>query len=339
MPWRVWLAIIFPAIPLTIGTLGYRIIEGPHWTIADAFYMTSITLTTVGYLEVHELSNPGRMFTVFLAFSGIFALFFTATEIIRTIVSGEFRHLLGKERMARALAEMENHFIVCGYGRMGHQVCADFEKQRLPYVVIDQNEGVFKNFSSEFGVLLVGDATQDDVLRKAGITRAKAITSVLSSDAANLYIVLSARLLSDRLVIVARAEDSGAEEKLRRVGANKVISPYRISGHRIAQAVMRPTVVNFLEMATLDAHPELQIEEIRLHPNSPYVGKTLRIARIHQDLGIIIVGIVSANGHIQFSPQADTRLEAGDTLITLGRRTQLDQLLRHGSMDEVISPE
>lgn len=326
LPRRVWFSLSVPILLLALGTVGYRLIEGPHWSVFDALYMTAISLTTVGFLEVHELSTAGRVFTIFLCFGGIFTLFYTATEIIRSIVSGEFQHIVGRERMAQALEDMRGHVIVCGYGRMGQKVCAEFERGRVPFVVIDADGHALKDFRSECGAMLEGDATDDPVLKRAGVERAKSLVTVLSSDAGNLYITLSARLLNDKLVIVARAEDEDAAEKLKRVGASQVISPYLIGGHRIAQAVVRPSVVNFLELATANEHVEIQIEEVKLSASSSLVGRTLRDSRVHQDFGIMVVAILSPEGRSSFNPQADTQLVAGATLIALGHRDQLDQL-------------
>jgi len=309
---------------LFLGTIGFMLIEG--WPWFDGLYMTAISLTTVGFLEVHEMSHAGRFFTIILCFGGIFTLFYTATEIIRSIVSGELSSILGKEYMARSLESMKDHMIVCGFGRMGRFVCMEFERLRTPFVVIEVNENCIHDWNYEFGIPLIGDASSDDVLKRAGVERAKGLITVLSSDAANLYIVLSARLLNATVNIVSRAEEEVAEVKLRRVGANSVISPYLLGGHRIAQAVVRPRVVHFLEQAVRGESLELQIEEIEIDPKSQLAGQTLRQTRIHPDLGIIVVSIQKVNGEFQFNPHGDIVIEPGCVLIALGLRAQLDQL-------------
>jgi voltage-gated potassium channel len=330
LPRRFILTLLVPALLIVVGTLGYHLIEG--WPLFDALWMTVITLTTVGYGEVHGLTPAGRWFTIVLLLGGVFTLFYAATEMIRGIVSGEVQTALGRQRMERNMAEMRNHLIVCGFGRMGQLVCGSFGAQRLPFVVIDRQEELLEDFQMPNGLTLHGDATSDDVLRRAGVERARALVAVTGSDADNLYITFSARLLNEKLFIVARAEDERAEQKLTRAGADRVVSPYAIGGTRVAQAVLRPTVVDFLELATRTEHLALQIEEVRIGRGSRLAGTTLLESQVRQDLGIIIVAIKKASGTMRFNPTSDTLIEAGDTLITLGPRSQLDQLerLAHG---------
>jgi voltage-gated potassium channel len=313
---------------LTVGTIGYRLIEGPTWSLFDALYMTGITLTTVGFLEVHELSSAGRLFTLFLCFGGIFTLFFTATEFIRAIVSGELRTALGKQIMEQQLAELDEHVIVCGYGRMGTLICEEFEAKRSPYVLIDRSAERVARWPGKVGTPLVGDATQDETLLRAGVQRARAVITALPSDADNLYVALSARLLNDKVRIIARAEDPDAAAKLTRVGANQVILPYVIGGQRAASAVLRPTVVEYLDSAARSGSLELQIEEVTLSAQSRLTGKCLADARLQADLGIIIVAVKRATGVMQYNPRGDTVLDAGSTLVALGHRQQLDELER-----------
>jgi voltage-gated potassium channel len=326
LPRSLTLPLLVPLILLLIGTVGYRLIEGPEWSWFDALYMTAISITTVGFLEVHELSTSGRAFTIFLCFGGIFTLFFAATEFIRMIVNGELQIALGRQQMERTLSELKGHMIVCGFGRMGQFVCEEFERQKQRYVIVDRNEDTLSEFRSDYGVPLHGDATSDDVLRRAGAERARALVTVAASDADNLYITLSARLLNESLFIVARAEDEGTEPKLRRVGANQVVSPYLIGGRRVAYAVLRPTVTDFLELATRTEHLDLQIEEVKIARTSRLSGVTLSTSRIHPELGIIVVAIQRGSGEMIYNPPGDAVLEADSTLIVLGRREQLDEL-------------
>jgi voltage-gated potassium channel len=318
--------LLLPILFLTIGTLGYRLIEGPPWTWLDALYMSAITLTTVGYLEVHPLSPAGRVFTIVLCMTGVFTLFFTAGKFIRAVISGEFRKAIGRQLMERNLAALRSHTIVCGLGRMGRLVCRQFEDEKVPYVVIEQEAGVIDAHPAEAGLTLHGDATSDEILRLAGVERARALVAVVGSDADNLYITLSARLLNARLFIVARAEEKDAEMKLRRAGADQVVSPYVIGGFRIAQAVIRPSVVDFIEMATRTDYLEMQIEEVRLRKGSRLVGQTLAECRIHQDLGLIVVAVKTPEGKMVSNPSGDTTMAAEQTLIVLGHRQQLDEL-------------
>jgi voltage-gated potassium channel len=324
LPRRFILALLVTGLLLIAGTLGYHFIEG--WSSFDALYMTVITLTTVGFGEVHPLSTAGRAFTMFLALGGVFTLLYAATEAIRAVVSGEVRGALGRRQMERSLADLRSHLIVCGYGRMGRLVCAEFSSQDLPFVVIERRPELLEDFRLRHGIPLHGDATSDEVLKRAGIERARALVTVLASDADNLYITLSARLLNERAFIVARAEGHGAEEKLRRAGANRVVSPYQIGGTRVAQAVLRPTVVDFIELATRTEHFDLQIEETRIGAGSPLVGTSLKDNRLRQELGVIIVAIKKSSGKMVFNPPPDTAPEVGDILIAIGDRQCLDRL-------------
>lgn len=325
-PRRVWLAVLIPAFLLSVGSVGYRLIEGDHWSYFDGFYMTAITLTTIGYGETHPLSNAGRLFTVVLAYSGIFTLAYFASELVRAVVTGELRQVIGRQWVDDQLANLTGHLIVCGYGRMGKIVCSELERLRRPFVLLDASADRLKDANLHFGLPLVGDATADELLRKAGVERARALISVVGSDSDNLYIVLSARLLNPKLLIVARAEEEDAEVKLRKVGANKVISPYLAGAHRAVQAVLRPTVLHFMEMATRPEFLDLQIEEVRVAAGSALAGHSIRHSHVHEQLGIVVVGVLRPNGELLYSPHADVILEPDAVLIALGQRRNLDRL-------------
>lgn len=312
------------ALLLAGGTLGYVLLEG--WPAFDALYMTVITLTTVGYLEVHPLSTAGRSFTMLLALGGIFTLFYLAGDFVRGMVSGEMARLLGRQRMERQLMALRNHLIVCGFGRMGRLVCEQFSAAGLPFVVVEQQAALLGAFSMPHGIPLQGDATSEEALRRAGIGRARALVTAAASDADNLYITMTARLLNDKLLIVARAEEEAAERKLKRAGASRVVSPYAIGGQRVAQAVLRPNVMDFIELATRSEHLELQIEETEILPGSSLCGQSLKDSALRQDLGIIIVAIKKPGGRMAFNPEPSTIIEPQDLLITLGHRQQLDRL-------------
>jgi voltage-gated potassium channel len=326
LPRRFLLTLLVPVLLLVAGTLGYHVLE--DWSLFDSLYLTVITLTTVGYGDLHPHTTAGRTFTMFLLLGGVFTLFYAATEIIRGIVSGEVHTALGRQRMEWNLAGLRNHLIVCGYGRMGHLVATHFAAGGLPFVVIENQAELLADFLVPHGVALHGDATSDEVLRRAGVERARALVAVTTSDADNLYITLSARLLNARLFIVARAEDERAERKLLRAGADRVVSPYAIGGARMAQAVLRPTVVDFLELATRTEHLALQIEEVQIVAGSRLAGTTLRDSQVRQDLGIMIVAIKKATGEMLFNPPPDAAMQPGDILIILGPRPQLDRLER-----------
>jgi voltage-gated potassium channel len=324
LPRRLIVLVLIPIALLLAGTLGYAWIE--DWSLFDALYMTVVTLTTVGYEEVHPLSPAGRVFTILLLLGGVCTFFYAAAELIRVVISGEVRTALGRQRMASRLAELRNHLIVCGFGRMGRLTSTRFSAQGIAFVVIDSQAELLAGLTLPHGIALHGDATSDEVLREAGVERARALVAVTGSDADNLYITMSARLLNDKLFIVARAEDERAEQKMIRAGANRVVSPYVIGGGRVAEAVLRPTVVDFIELATRTEHLALQIEEVQIAPGSRLVGASVRDSQIRQDLGLIIVAIKRAAGEMLFNPAPDAVMGPGDILITLGPRQQLDEL-------------
>jgi voltage-gated potassium channel len=309
---------------VVFGTAGYMIIEG--WNLLDAVYMTVITLSTIGYGEIQPLSDRGKVFTILLILGGAFTFLYTAAEIVRAVISGEVAEMLGKQQRERALADVTDHIIVCGYGRMGKLVCREFSRDEVPFVLIDIRDDVVRDFDLPGGLALIGDATSDEVLKRAHIERARALVTVMASDADNLFTTLSARLLRSDLFIVARVEAVESEAKLLRAGANRVVSPYQIGGSRVAQAVLRPTVVDFIELATRTEHMDLQLEETRLAADSPLAGCMLKDSRLRTDLKVIVVAIKKAGGHMNYNPAPDTVLEPGDTLVAIGHKEQLDQL-------------
>jgi voltage-gated potassium channel len=323
---RRYLVLILIPIALMIGgTAGYYFLDD-RYTLFDALYMTVITLTTVGYEEVHPLTPSGRIFTIVLLLFGVLTFLYAVTELVRIVISGEVRELLGRRRMERNLAELKNHMIICGYGRMGRHVCREFSRRGLPFVVIDRRGDLLHDFDLAHGIALEGDATSDAVLRHAGVERARALVTVAASDADNLFITMSARLLNDKLFIVARAEGELTEEKLHRAGASRVVTPYAIGGLKVAMAVLRPTVVDFIELATGSEHLDLQIEETLIQPGSKLAGLTLHASGLRQDLGVIVVAIKKANGQLVANPPHDAVMMPGDTLIALGARQSLDRV-------------
>jgi voltage-gated potassium channel len=326
VPRRYLILILIPTVLMIGGTAGYYILDS-RFTLFDALYMTVITLTTVGYEEIHyPLTPAGRVFTIVLLLVGVLTFFYTVTELVRVVISGEVQQLLGRRRMERSLAELKNHMIICGYGRMGRHVCREFSQRGLPFVVIDRRGELLRDFDVANGIALEGDATSDEILKKAGVERARALVTVAASDADNLFITLSARLLNDKLFIVARAEGELAEEKLRRAGASRVVTPYAIGGAKVAMAVLRPAVVDFIELATGTEHLDLQIEETLIQPGSKLDGVTLHASGLRQDLGVIVVAIKKASDHLVANPPGDAVMAPGDTLIALGARQSLDRV-------------
>ena len=325
---RVRRALVWPLLLQGVGTVGYPVIEGEPWTLFDGAYMTAITLATIGYGETYPLSTAGRVFTIFLAYSGIFTLAYFGSELVRSVVTGELRDLLGRERMEEELRTLSGHVIVCGLGRMGKIVCDELERERKKFVVIERDAIPFAEWEYDYGIKLNGDATEDEILRKAGAERAKALITSIASDADNLYVTLSARLLNPNLIIVARAEEEEAEAKLRKVGATKVISPYLAGGSRAVQAVFRPSVMRIMEMATRPEFLDLQMEEVLIREGSPLAGRTLKETRLAAEHGIMVAGILQPGGELAYAPQGDVILRAGATVIALGQRKELAVLER-----------
>jgi len=314
---------LVPFALVSLGALGYHLIEG--WSLFDALYMAVTTLTTIGYGEVHPLTAAGRAFTMVLALGGIFTIFFTTAEFLRAVISGELSSHLGRHRMEKKIAHLSNHVIVCGYGRVGQQVCQEFAAAGVPFVIIDSDAQRLADFAVPVGHPLVGDATEDTVLREAGIERARAVVVVVASDADNVFITMSARLLAERVPIVARAEDAASVPKLVRAGASRVVSPHVLGGGRVAQAVLRPAVLDFIEVATRSEHLDLQIEEVPVAAGSGLDGRTIEVTGVRGDIGLILVAVKKQNGHMLFNPPDSAALAAGDTLIVLGKRQQLDR--------------
>jgi voltage-gated potassium channel len=285
---KLFLALALIIIVIAFGTAGYQLIEG--WNFLDALYMTIITLTTVGYREVHELSSRGMIFTIVLLMVGVGTFLYALSAGAKIILEGELQELFGRKRLEKKIKELKGHYIVCGYGRMGKIICRELKAKNVPFVAIERNGDFLNNRLDDF-LGISGDATNDDILREAGIERAKGLISVLPNDALNLYVVLSARELNPDLHIVARAGEEGSENKLLRAGADKVVSPYHIGGLRIAHTILRPAVVDFIEFATKTGNLELQMEEVTIPEGSSMADKSLDQCGIGRELGIIIVGI------------------------------------------------
>jgi voltage-gated potassium channel len=326
LPRRLILIVCIPMVLILAGMVSYHFLEG--WSLFDALYFTVVTLTTIGYGDITPRTEGGKAFTIVFALGGVFTLFYLAADFIRAVITGEVRTLLGRQRMERALAELKDHLIVCGYGRMGRLVCKEFSTQGVDFVVIERNIDVLEEFAVPHGIALHGDATSDEVLKSAGVERARALVTVVPSDSDNLYITMSARLLNERLFIVSRAETENAEQKLTRAGADRVVSPYVIGGSRVAHAVLRPTVVDFIDLATRTEHFDLQIEETQVAAGSALVGQTLRDSQVRERFGVMIVAIKKPSGQMVYNPPGEARIEAEDILIALGQRQQLDALDR-----------
>ena len=309
---------------IAFGTIGYSMIEG--WQAFDALYMTVITLATVGFKEVQPLSAEGKLFTIILIISGTGMIAYTLSCLLQFTLEGQLRTILGRKKLESRISKLKDHYIICGFGRIGHRICREFQSRPTPFVVVEKDSHHLERLNREGFMYVEGDATDDEVLLAAGVAHAKGLITAVTSDTDNVYITLTARGLNPNLFILARAGEEGSEKKLMRAGASKVISPYTIGANRMAQAILRPSVVDFIEIATASENLDLQIEEIVISANSVLAGKTLVDSGIKQSTGIIIVGIKQVDGHMIFNPSPNKVIEANDVLITLGEQPAISQL-------------
>ena len=306
------------------GTVGYHFIE--HWSWFDALYMSVITFSTVGYQEVYPLTHQGRIFTIFVIIFGVGLVYFAIGTLTALLLEFELDKVFGRRRMERELERITGHYIICGAGRVGRSAAREFERNKVPFVMIESREAKAEEQTDEW-IAIVGDATQEKVLRAAHIERAKGIVAATTTDATNIYIVLTAKSLNPKLRIIARASEDTAEKHLKTAGADVVVSPYGFAGHRIAQSFLRPNVVDFLDIAvSRDAHEELVIEEVRVTDGSSIAGKTIGTSYIHRDMGIMILAIRRSDGQPRFNPTADEPIMAGDNLIVMGEAAKMRQL-------------
>lgn len=311
---------------LVIGVAGYVLIEGWPWD--DALYMTVITLTTVGYGEVHPLTKAGRFFSVLLMFSGIGVVAYSFAVVADYLIAGELTGILRRQRMKNAIRHLQQHYVICGYGRVGQQVVEGLRANANPVVVIDA-EVEHAAELDQLGVPhIVGDATDDNVLLEAGIERARGLCTCLPSDAANVFIVLSARTLNANLFIISRSNQPDSERKLRIAGANQIINPYLITGHRMAALLLHPGVVEFLDVIMRRGDLELRIEEVVVGSTSEMHGKTLAEARVRTETGANVLAVRRRDGKLQTDMNSELLLESGDALIALGTEPQLAALAR-----------
>src|SRR5437016_9083230 len=308
---------------IVVGTAGYHFIEG--WPWFDGFYMVVTTLTTIGYQEVHPLSHPGRIFNVFIILSGVALVLVGIGAITQALLEFELQSFFGRRRMEREIGRLSDHYIICGAGRVGRSAARELARRPVPFVIIEQNEAKALRYADETWLIILGDATQEHTLRQAQIDRARGLVAATTTDATNLYIVLTARGLNARLKIIARASEEDAEKHLLTAGADSVVSPYLFAGQRIAQSFLRPHVVSFLDTATTHLGMDLEIGEISVPKHSSFAGKTIESSRIRQDRGVIILAIKREQG-MRFNSSPEDRIEPGDYLIAMGEPGQLRQL-------------
>jgi len=322
MGWRL-LALLMFAVT-AVGTLVYVVIEG--WSAWDAFYMTIITITTVGYEEVHPLTHAGQAFTVAILLTGVGTFFYAFTLFMTQLSEGDWRERRQLKRLTRMLDDLHDHFIICGYGRMGEIIAREFARHNVAFVVIERSAERMHQAMEMGFVAVEADASNEDVLRRVHIDRARGLVAAVSTDAENVYAVLSARLLKPDLFIVGRAETEDARTKLKRAGADRVISPYHLGGVQLAQTALRPAVVDFVQLATSSDNLDLNLEQVHIGAGSSLAGTNLLDAGLRQRFGVVVVGIRRADGKMDFNPEPEMVMCAGDDLVVLGRSTNLKAL-------------
>jgi voltage-gated potassium channel len=315
-------ALIGIGLVLLVGTAGYRLIEG--WPLLDGFYMTVITITTIGFKEVHELTLAGKIFTLFIIFTGIGVVGYTVFAGTQLVVEGEINKILTRRRSMKAIEKLRNHFIICGFGRMGSFVCEQLHARGMPFVVVENKVEVQDKVVQAGYYLAPGDATEEEVLLAASIKNARGLVSVLNSDAANVYVVLTARELNPELEIIARAAEESAQSRLVRAGATRVISPYQIGGMRMVMGIVKPTVMDFLQVAMDHKKMDVDLAEVRVAENSAYSGKKLIETDIRKQLNLIIIAVKKRDGKMVFNPGPNTVIHDNDTLIAMGKAKDLE---------------
>ena len=309
---------------VVIGVAGYMTIAGMGLT--DALYMTVITLSTVGFREVAPLTGGGKLFTIFLIVSGLGLVLYTATVVAQDVVEGGVQRALGRRRVQRQIDRLSDHYIVCGFGRMGRIVCKELVAKPVRFVVIEHASEALKHIEEEQFLCVEGDATEEESLERAGIRRARGLVSALSKDSDNVYVVLTARELNPELLIVARAEDDRSETKLVHAGATRVVSPYVIGASRMASALLRPAVLDVIDLATHYRSMELKIEELAVAPAGFADGVSMQDSGLRDTPGLIVIAIKKRNGDMVFNPEAEARIEAGDRLVVMGQTQSLRDL-------------
>ena len=310
---------------IVFGTSGFIIVERYPWF--DALYMTVITLTTVGYYEVRALSTAGRVFNMILLLVGVNAILFGVGMMTSTIIELQIDHYFDRKRRQRMIDSLHDHFIICGFGRVGRGAAYELMRAKVPIVVIDNDEDRIEMVIKAGMLGVLADSTRDESLRGVRIDRARGLVAALASDADNLFLTLSAKTLNPKLTVATRANEEESAAKLRRAGADSVVSPYGVTGSRLAQSLIRPHVTQFLDYAMLDPAVDLGIEQFRIDESSALSRRSLRdLKELRREYGVTVLAIRRTNGEMFFNPDADSQINAGDHLIVMGKSSSLQAL-------------
>lgn len=321
---RLKISITLLFLVILWGTIGYYAVE--DMPFFEAFYMTVITISTVGFSEIQPLSDVGRVITVIIIISGISVLTYTLGQVARIFVEGEITRILGRRKLEKQISQLADHYIICGYGRIGTIISHELAVDKIPFVVIEQDSSKIEQLEKDHFLYLNMNATAEESLVKAGIQRALGIVTAVESDADNVFIALTAKDLRPDIFVLARSSDVKNESKLLKAGATRVVSPYLIGGKRMAQILRKPTVVDFIDTAMMDGQLGLRMEEAVIGSTSSLVGKTLIESKLRQDFGVIIVAIKKPSNEMIFNPVPTEKLEAEDTIVLIGKREDMERL-------------
>ncbi len=326
---KLRVSVLLLLLIVVFGTVSYSVIEG--MTPFDSFYMTLITISTVGFSEIMPLTRPGRIITVIIIISGISLLTYTLGQGAKIFIEGELRELLGRRKLEKKIASIVDHYIICGFGRIGEVLCAELAEENIPFVVIEKDLDRFDILEKEQYLYLKGDATDDDILLQAGLKSAKGIATVVSNDSDNVFITLTAKGLRPDIFVLSRASDAKNETKLIRAGASRVVCPFNMGGLRMAQILKKPTVVDFIDSTMMSGSLGLTLEEATVMPGSELVGKSLINSHLRRDFGIMIVAIKKSSNSMVFNPGPNAVIEAGDVIVSVGKQEDMAR------MNEVLS--
>ncbi len=304
-----------------MGTVGYMLVE--KWNFMDSIYMTALTLGSVGYSEVHPLSFHGRIFTTFLIISGVGLVMYLAGVVVQFVVEGEIKAILGRRKLDKSIGKLTDHYIICGYGRIGRTLCHQINEESSNIIVLEQSETLIPVLEKDKMLYIHGDASNESILIKAGIHKAKALVTALATDADNVFLVLTARQLNPDIYIMARAASTNVKGKLMTAGANRVESPYDVGAISMALQLLRPSVSNFLDIALSRKNKAIQMEEIHISPKSKIINIMLKDSGIRQKHNLIIIAIKKKDGEMLFNPSFETFMEEGDTVVAMGRASHL----------------
>ena len=315
---RLKIIALLVAGTVALGTLGFIFISG--YPPFDALYMAVITIAAVGYFEVHPLSTAGRVFNMFLILFGASIMVYSMSAITQTVLETEFGELLGRRRTKKMIDSLKDHFLVCGFGRVGRAAAQELQRTNQPFLVMDRSRDRVDRAMRAGMLAVLADATSDEMLREAGVLRARGLIAALATDADNLFLILSAKALNPKLKVASRVGEEASEIKMRRAGADAVFMPYSMTGYRLAQSILRPHVFEFLDVTGTSAAIGLNVgmDQVEIGAASPMAGKSLQDLQLRRDLGVIVLAIRRANGEMHFNPPAEAIIAAGDTLIVMG---------------------